>query len=316
MTTRAPIGLPDRGRRSAGGAAARSEEGAYPSVCDRRATQRMRLRHESADGRQTDRCSRPDANQAPKISLGSCFSARACACACARARARARKRCALLCAALVALSLAGGCTQHIAPGRPKQRTIDPGKYSRRSLTSDGSIYAPGVSGLFEDAKARTIGDIVVIRIDEFESAQRDSSTRLNRASATKAGVANSLGLLPSLPQGVSASALLGADSSNSFEGAGKVAREGRLIATLPVRVKNVMPNGDFFVEGTKVILVNDEEHHLYVSGIVKPYDIGPDNVVLSSRVADAEIEYTGRGTMSDTQRQGWLARLFNKIWPF
>ena len=57
-------------------------------------------------------------------------------------------------------------------------------------------------------------------------------------------------------------------------------------------------------------------YHLYISGVIRPQDIGPDDVVLSSRVADAEIEYTGTGSMSDNQKQGWLARLWNKIWPF
>ena len=77
-----------------------------------------------------------------------------------------------------------------------------------------------------------------------------------------------------------------------------------------------MPNGDLYVEGSKVVMVGNEEHHIYVSGIVMSMDIDADNSVASSRIADAEIEYTGRGDISDQQRQGWLSRTMGKVWPF
>ncbi|MBI4509608.1 MAG: flagellar basal body L-ring protein FlgH [Deltaproteobacteria bacterium] len=208
------------------------------------------------------------------------------------------------------------CGGHIAPYQHKKRRFQPDDYPATPQASSASIYREGELGLFEDDRATRVGDIVVIRIDEFESATRDASTKMDRKSSTAAGIQNSFGLLSSLPQGVSPGALLGATSQNSFDSQGKIERGGRLQATLPVRVRRLLPNGDLYVEGQKVILVNEEEHHLYISGIVRARDIDSDNVVLSSRVAEAEIEYFGKGTMSDTQRQGWLSRLFNKIWPF
>ena len=81
-------------------------------------------------------------------------------------------------------------------------------------------------------------------------------------------------------------------------------------------MKRVLRNGDLFVEGTKIVMVDNEEHHLYVSGVVRQADILADNSVLSSRVADAEIEYAGRGDVSDQQRPGWLSRILTAIWPF
>jgi flagellar L-ring protein precursor FlgH len=77
-----------------------------------------------------------------------------------------------------------------------------------------------------------------------------------------------------------------------------------------------MPNGDLFLEGTKVVLINNEEYHLYISGLVRPTDIAQDNSVLSSRIADAQIEFTGRGDLADQQRKGWLARLLDWANPF
>jgi flagellar L-ring protein precursor FlgH len=81
-------------------------------------------------------------------------------------------------------------------------------------------------------------------------------------------------------------------------------------------VRKVLPNGNLFVEGHRVVLVNSEEHHFYISGVVRPIDIDGENSVKSSMVADAEIEFTGQGVVSDSQRQGWLNRFFGYFWPF
>ena len=78
----------------------------------------------------------------------------------------------------------------------------------------------------------------------------------------------------------------------------------------------VLPNGNLFVEGHRAILVNSEEHHFYISGVVRPIDIDQQNSVKSSVVADAQIEFTGRGDLSDNQKQGWLSRYLGWIWPF
>ncbi len=81
-------------------------------------------------------------------------------------------------------------------------------------------------------------------------------------------------------------------------------------------VRQVLPNGNLFVEGNRVILVNNEEHHFYVSGVARPIDIDETNAVSSSRLADAEIEFTGRGVLSDQQRPGAMQRVFGRVWPF
>ena len=105
-------------------------------------------------------------------------------------------------------------------------------------------------------------------------------------------------------------------SDHSFDGKGQTQRSGRLTATLPVRVKEVMPNGDLFVEGTNVVMVSNEEHHLYVSGVVRQVDILANNTIPSSRIANAEIEYIGRGDVNDQQRPGWGARALTRGAPF
>jgi flagellar L-ring protein precursor FlgH len=221
-------------------------------------------------------------------------------------------------AATVALSVLG-CATHIAPYHAKHRTFDRGEFGARSKPSGGSLYAEGTPGLFEDHSASRIGDILVIRIDEKDLASHQADTTLNRSDATNYGLPAAVGLVAALTAkfpGIDPAKLLATTSDQKFTGNGAVKREGTVTATLPVRVKQILPSGDLFVEGTKVVMVGQEEHHIYVSGLVRRVDIAEDDSVPSSRIADAEIEYTGRGDVSDTQRRGWLGRTLSVLWPF
>jgi flagellar L-ring protein FlgH len=222
-------------------------------------------------------------------------------------------------AALAAAALAAGCASHIAPYHAKHRQLEPGTFGERSRPADGSLYAEGAPGLFEDHTASRIGDILVIRIDEKDLASHQADTKLDRSDATTYGMPAALGLVAALKAkfpDADPAKLLATTSDQKFTGAGQVKREGTVSATLPVRVVQILPSGDLFVEGTKVVMVGAEEHHIYVSGLVRRVDIAEDDSVPSSRIADAEIEYTGRGDISDTQRRGWLSRTLSKLWPF
>jgi len=77
-----------------------------------------------------------------------------------------------------------------------------------------------------------------------------------------------------------------------------------------------LSNGNLFIEGHRVVLVNDEEHHFYISGVIRPVDIQSDNSVESGVIADAEIEFTGRGVITDKQSPGWLNRTMDYVSPF
>jgi flagellar L-ring protein precursor FlgH len=215
--------------------------------------------------------------------------------------------------------LAIGCTTHIAPYRPKSRKLDAGEFGERSRAQSGSLYADGAAGLYEDAAAGRIGDILVIRIDEKDIATHQANTRLDKTDQTTYGIPAALGFVAALKAkypDIDPAKLFSTTHDQKFTGAGAVQRQGQVVATLPVRVRKILPSGDLFVEGTKVVMVGNEEKHIYLSGIVRRIDIAEDNTVPSSRIADAEIEYTGRGDVSDTQRRSWLARVVSKIWPF
>ena len=128
-----------------------------------------------------------------------------------------------------------------------------------------------------------------------------------------------LGLLPALKKAypnVDPATLVEFASKSAFAGEGNTARKGVLSGSIAVRVVREMPNGDLFIEGTKVVLINNEEYHLYVSGLVRTADIARDNSIESTRIADAQIEFTGRGDLAEQQRKGWLVRFFDTVNPF
>ncbi|MFQ5454940.1 MAG: flagellar basal body L-ring protein FlgH [Nitrospirota bacterium] len=163
--------------------------------------------------------------------------------------------------------------------------------------------------LFKDTKASNIGDIVTVRIVENAKASRDASTKTARDSSIATTLDAFLGL-PTNNRGVKAS------SKNSFDGSGKTSRSGKLSASITTRVIDVLSNGNLIIQGRREILVNSETQLIILSGVIRPEDIGPNNVILSTYIADAKIEYTGKGIIDDKQRPGWAIRIFDWIWPF
>jgi flagellar L-ring protein precursor FlgH len=212
-----------------------------------------------------------------------------------------------------------GCAEHIAPYKAKHRVLDAGEFGKRNRAENGSLYAEGQAGLFEDPVAGRVGDILVIKIDEKDLASHQADTTLDKADDTSYGMPAAFGFAAALKAkypDVDPAKLFATTSNQKFSGNGSVKRETQMTATLPVRVREILPSGDLFIEGTKVVMVGAEEKHIYVSGIVRRIDIADDNTISSSRIADAEIEYTGQGDISDTQRRGWASRALSKIWPF
>lgn len=220
------------------------------------------------------------------------------------------------------LFLAGCGPNHIGPFTPRERIYEKGKYAQvdpKNQPSVGSLFNDGRGGFLEDTRAIRVGDVVVIRLEEDADASGNSSTSLTRDSRMSLGVEAFLAAIPALVRshpGLDPEKLFSFMSESDFSGEGDTARRGRLRGSIAVRVTEEMPNGDLYVEGTKVLLINNEEYHLYLSGLVRPADIAQDNSVRSDRVADAQIEFTGRGDIADQQRKGWLGRGIDAVNPF
>jgi len=202
----------------------------------------------------------------------------------------------------------------------KERKYKEGKYETglEPVTS-GSLWPENGRGLFADFRAYRVGDLVTIRIDESSEAAGDARTNMDRESTESMGMPSLFGLTSALQTqfpDLDPSKLMEFMGKSAFHGRGDTSRDTKVIGSIAVRVKKVLPNGDLFVEGTKVILINDEEVHIYVSGAIRAEDIDSSNAVSSSAIADAQIEFSGRGVLTENQQQGWFAKLFAKIRPF
>jgi len=224
-------------------------------------------------------------------------------------------------AAAIAAAVAGCGPAHTGAYVEKHReyTVDTKNETKSSALSDGSLWQDGrpASMLFTDARALHGNDLVVIKVEEIASANRSANTNMTRESTAAAKVDAFLGLLTKLQKaGLDPNLNLGGSSTSSFKGQGQSDRSEYLTATVPALVRKVLPNGNLFVEGHRVVLVNNEEQHFYISGVVRPIDIDQDNSVKSSIIADAQIEFDGAGDLSDNQKQGFLSRYFGWLWPF
>lgn len=208
---------------------------------------------------------------------------------------------------------------HVATYTPKRRNYDLPQPSSEAANAKakGSLWsAPSAAGtLFSDQRALRENDLVTVKIEEVANANRSSDTNLQRSADFEAKLgaflkANGVKLGPEL-EGTGS-----AGSGVNFDYRGATGRTEQLTATVPAIVRKILPNGNLFIEGHRVVLVNAEEQHFYISGVVRPIDIDQYNSVKSAMIADAEIEFTGRGVMTDNQQQGWLARFFGWVWPF
>jgi flagellar L-ring protein precursor FlgH len=220
-----------------------------------------------------------------------------------------------------AVALGACAPAHIAAYKPKKREFALDNQAKNDINpvSEGSLWLDGkpASMLFTDARALRENDLLVIKIEEVADAKRSADTNLAHDSETAAQVNAFLGLLTKLQSaGIDPSLSIGGGMKSSFKGEGSSARSEYLTATVPAMVRKVLPNGNLFVEGHRVILVNAEEQHFYISGVVRPIDIDQENSVKSSMVADAEIEFVGSGDLTDNQSQGKASRYLNWIWPF
>lgn len=220
-----------------------------------------------------------------------------------------------LCSSFVACG-----TPHIQKNTRRVRSYNKDVYaSPDAARSPGSLWSEGAYNLFQETRGRRVGDILTVVVNEYSDAARDSSTGTQRKSDMRLGISAFLNVLQNYAAnhpGFDPNALLATVASSDFAAQGATSASGQLTAMVPVRIKDIMPNGDFYVEGNKTLLLNNEQSYLYLSGVVRPIDVGTDNSVDSAVLADVELEYTGSGMMAENERPGVLWRFLNFIWPF
>lgn len=180
----------------------------------------------------------------------------------------------------------------------------------------GSLWQQSNRSIFSDRKARSVGDIVTVVIAEQASASKEATTSTDRDTNMSASIPNFFGLENNVSTNIDLNNLVNAEFTNAFDGKGATTRKEDLKAFLTTQVVGCYPNGQLKIRGGKEVMVNNEVQMIYLTGIIRPVDITAANTVHSSKILNARISYTGKGSVSDKQKPGWMMRMLDNVWPF
>ena len=178
------------------------------------------------------------------------------------------------------------------------------------LPANGSIFQGGYVPLTSGGRAGAVGDIVTIQLVE-----RTAATKSNAAGTQRDG---NIGLTPPAtgPLSLFNPSDIAMGGGQQFKGKGDASQSNALSGEVSVTIAAVYPNGTMLVRGEKLLTLNRGDERVQISGIIRAIDISPDNRILSTRVADANIRYVGKGEIARASKQGWLQRFFSIISPF
>ncbi|WP_422059261.1 flagellar basal body L-ring protein FlgH [Sphingopyxis sp.] len=176
--------------------------------------------------------------------------------------------------------------------------------------SNGAIFQSGYTPLTSGGRAGAVGDIITIQLVE-----RTAATKSNAATMQRDG---DIGLTPPTtgPLSLFNPSDVAMGGNQAFKGKGDASQSNALSGEVSVTIAAVYPNGTMLVKGEKLLTLNRGDERVQISGIVRAIDIGPDNRVLSTRVANANIRYVGKGEIARASKQGWLQRFFSILSPF
>jgi flagellar L-ring protein precursor FlgH len=216
--------------------------------------------------------------------------------------------------ALLGAALLAGCATpyHVPKVDVAEPTAALPQPAAVPVVNNGAIFqAAQYRPLFEDHRARLVGDTITVVIVEKVSASQKSTSSIDKNGKVDASVT----ALPGVsPKAFNRAAATGS-SSNSFEGKGSTENTNDFSGTITATVTGVLPNGHLLVAGEKQIGVNQNVDVLRFSGQVDPRAIQPGNTVASAQIANVRIEHRGRGAAADAQGIGWLARFFLNVLP-
>lgn len=217
----------------------------------------------------------------------------------------------MLCPVLIMVSACSSVpmeTTEFAPAKPQVVIVDE--------KSSGAIYQVSSNRFFfEDIRARRVGDVINVILDERTDATKTATTNANRGT--------SIGLPSPTLFGGSLTGkgrdLLANDisASTDFAGTADSSQSNRLSGSVAVVVDEVLSNGNLWIKGQKHLTLNQGSEVVRVSGLIRAVDITPQNTIQSNQIADASITYGGTGLLADSNRAGWMTRIFtSQFWPF
>jgi len=223
-----------------------------------------------------------------------------------------------------------GCSQKLA--EPSIKMSEP-KYAQKlgnkeveQIDNEGSLFGKGYNPLFSDIKAMKVNDIVIVNISEQAQSTSDRSKKVEKDGALNLGGGlvqpadgkNTNTALTSLAAKINGLTGIGfkSTSNSNFTGSGSQAITENFQTTIASRIVRVLSNGNYFIEGSREILINGEKQLVRITGVIRPYDIGSDNSINSRFISDAKIFYSTDGDLKNVTERGWGAKALDNIWPF
>jgi flagellar L-ring protein precursor FlgH len=231
--------------------------------------------------------------------------------------------------AAVLLLLGGGVAGCSHPASQGQMLADlghlPGDQSTEGPVTNGAIYQGNVQGgggleLFRDHRVWQVGDIVTVQIAQNASATKNVSQNLGRTDSVNSSVNNLFGLPNTFGHSSSTTKFnpnLSYNSANSLQGSGATAQSDTFSTTVSTMVQRIRPNGDLVIAGNDEVKLVGGKEYIRIAGVVRPEDLS-GNVVSSTQMAEAHIEFSGDGQTYLAPQMGFLQRLFLTVstaWP-
>lgn len=188
-----------------------------------------------------------------------------------------------------------------------------------SHTSADSLWRDDARvSMVADRRARSVGDVLTILVQESNSTTKNNSTSTAKKASTDASISSFL-YSPTASSFLTKNGQFPAmkySMANDFTGGGKIANSEQITARISVRVIDVLPNNSLVIEGTRQTVIAGETQDAILRGVVRADDVAANNTVYSYNIADATIKYVSKGVVSDVQRKGWFTRIWDKIIPF
>jgi flagellar L-ring protein precursor FlgH len=183
-----------------------------------------------------------------------------------------------------------------------------------------SLWDSNRQAFFKDQRAADVGDILTVLIEIEDKAELDNESTRSRQSGENAGIDGLLGYEGSLgailPDAVDPTNLVGVDSDSNHTGSGAIDREEKIEVKLAALVTQILPNGNFAIEGSQEVRVNFEKRILKVAGVIRPQDISIGNTIAYEQIAEARIAYGGEGQITDVQQPRYGQQVYDILFPF
>ena len=190
----------------------------------------------------------------------------------------------------------------------------------------GSLYSRQGASLFADKKDLQIGDIIQVNIEEILKSDSKNSRTTSKSNSTSLGGGLFTPMSGVTQSGTVASVTdrvnriggvgFGTESDNSFSGSATSKFDEKFTATISAIIEQTYQNGNYYIKGSKEIMIDGQKQVIMIAGVIRPYDISPENTVDSSQVANLKILYKKEGMEGQELEKGWGTEVIERVWPF